>query len=190
MLLADTPDGRRVHVWHPDLVFDGIDVAGAKHNHRHTLRSTLLHGSLLHTRLLARPTPYGDHTLFVVGQGSERNQRTLEPTITVEVRHLPDETVCAGSSYVVAKEEYHWARPNGELTITLVEMFDRDPDYRPHVLCPLGLTPVHAFHTAAHSAEQQKILAEAYDRLRARATVQWKTTRPEDARGGGQTPTG
>lgn len=149
---------QRVHIWHPALITPGIDVGGAKHNHRFHLRSTVLHGKLLHSSLTVVADQSGDHQLWRIEGASNRAQARLVGEERVRVTTSRTVTYCEGHSYALLKWDYHWARPVSELhsdvAITLVDMVEKEGSAGAprkgegkwaRLVCPVGVQPVHAF---------------------------------------------
>lgn len=144
---------RRVHVWDPRLVREGIRDCGDAHDHRFDLISHVLLGELpevlymppgpsdaglagfswmdaweVQNARAAGPEKHFDGTCRYAGQSS-----ALKPVLRVH---------SAFSSYSIPRGVIHATRPTG-LAMTLCEMHDKQGQAR--IWTPQGKEPVHAF---------------------------------------------
>lgn len=139
----------RVHVWHPSLVKAGMDRSGLCHDHRFTMRSTVLVGMIEQTDFMIASDPHGEwetwsvlHARAAHAKGGSFHQ---DPTPTGEFwRRTPrGYLIRAGFGYTFDKFAFHETRAKG-LTITLVEKTEQE-QVNARILAPRGIPIVHAF---------------------------------------------
>lgn len=139
----------RVHVWHPDLEKDGIEVSGKLHDHRFTLQSTVLHGSIGHDVYRLTENPEGDYQAYPVvnARKAMATANTFDGAVTSHEQRYSAEviryTMGEGDVYTFKKRAFHGTRVGG-LVVTLVSKFEQD-DTPARILAPAGSEPVHAF---------------------------------------------
>lgn len=140
--LTETDPEVRVHIWHPDLLDEGMVASGQIHDHRFKLKSSVLFGNIKHEEYHFTPCDSGywkKHTVVNARKGTERP----EP-----IPGFFDATVL--SSHIRAGETYEF--PSGEfhrssvpsLAVTLVTKIDQQ-DRKAIIVCPRGVQPKHGF---------------------------------------------
>lgn len=154
---------RRVHIW--NRLLKTRDV-GELHNHRFLLRSRVLVGSITHERLLPHVrqgfTP--THDVWDIPGASKGSTETLRWKAQVEVERYDRQRFCAGDAYAVPKWQYHHARQeddDAELTVTYIDLVDKDLDAAASLLCPVGVPPSHAFDDPPDSALVTSLVHDA-----------------------------
>jgi hypothetical protein len=146
----------RVHIWHRGLKQND---SGEMHNHRFTLQSHVLVGSLTHERLLLTPDEEnGTHDIWDIpgaSQGSNETLRLHDRTSVkgsrVSIERTERTQFKAGDSYTLMKWDFHHARQepdDAELTVTFVRLLDKEHGRAASLLHPSGHTPTHAFTEA------------------------------------------
>lgn len=155
----------RVHVWHPSLVKDGIKDSGLCHDHRFTLRSSVLVGRIHQTEIAAYEYPDGEwetwqvvHARKAMAEGGSFH-RPPERTGNYYSRTERTYVVEAGFGYTFNKFAFHESWAEG-LTVTLVEKHDQT-DHQARILAPRGAEIVHAFSETMKQPDFQHILDEA-----------------------------
>lgn len=135
----------RVHVWSRSLMLDGIERSGNAHNHRFSMRSTVLVGLL-------------DHVEYRLGSGDEfelydfvhariqtdANRASMRKLTGVTGAERIGARIGAGQSYTFERGAFHTSTPVSDVVVTLVEKFDQ-VDEKARVLAPAGVPPVPAF---------------------------------------------
>lgn len=147
----------RIHIWHPDLVKPGIRDAGAVHNHRFDLISTVLHGQIINRRY----TLYAD-TNPLVDVHSTDNRRwrrwAVENARSAGVEHnfdgahkmedalyavrISESRLIAGELYRVWRGDYHESVVD-DIAVTVCSLHEKHG--QAHLLVPDGHEPIHAF---------------------------------------------
>lgn len=156
----------RVHIWSPQLVLDSIEESGNAHNHRFTLHSTLLCGSLLHTEWqLEEGHGYALYDFVHARLHTEANRADMERLPgEVAVRKAPLKLI-AGDVYTFERGAYHSSMPTSDLVVTLVEKLDQVEE-RARVVAPVDKPPVPAFSGGPiNSSLLGSLLAQAYHEL-------------------------
>ena len=164
MLQAYAPGNEevRIHVWHPALLLPGMAESGGMHNHRFTLRSTVVLGSILHDRLSVAPHVDGAYLLWRIGLGSKSADKDLSPYRQVAVRNHGTEQFQAGTTYELEKWAYHHARPCTDIAVTYVVLGDKETDTSASLLAPCGTVPVAAFSHNVNTPLIQSTLHRAH----------------------------
>ncbi len=153
MLQAYVTEGEteetRIHIWHPNLKKPGIEGTGKLHNHRYTLRSTVLYGAIEHTEYLLTEDNEGAYQTFSVMSAREgmRATKSLDSLVRNEPQRYDVasfmQRMPPGDVYTFQKRAFHGTAVRG-LTITIFSKFDQD-DTPARVLAPMGTKPVYAF---------------------------------------------
>ncbi len=139
----------RIHIWHPSLEKPGIEASGKLHDHRFTLRSTVLYGSIDHDEYVLTPKDDGAYQAFPVVHAREamRENKTFDGSVTAEPQRYEAKiipfTFHPGDVYAFRKRSFHGTRVRG-LVVTLVSKFEQDSTPA-RILAPAGSEPVHAF---------------------------------------------
>lgn len=168
----------RVHVWHPSIEKDGIVDSGKLHDHRFTLRSTVLCGDLVHTEFQLSPHAEGNWQAFPVvhARKAMKAEKTFDGTVTADPQRYfartQDYRLSAGDTYLFKKRHFHGTYVDG-LVVTLVSKLDQE-DVSARILAPAGSTPVHAFADPLPRDRWAHLLVDAVSALRA-------TEQPEGA---------
>lgn len=147
MLQAYLPnDGRRIHIWHRDLLEDGMTERGAMHDHRFSFVSDILVGSLTNTDLRFEEDPSGSSRVWEVcgaSTGIVANWRKRE---LGNLHHFLTASHLAGQRYSMRKGEFHWARLEAwdpEMAITVIVPTTAKVR-NARVIMPAGKAPRHA----------------------------------------------
>ena len=152
---------QRIHIWHPDLVAEGIVGAGDMHNHRFSFTSKVLRGELHNQEYKINEGQYpvgqnawgteGHGDLYEVINAREQKKSTgLYDGSVNFVKHVDvgpygcETTYKAGDEYEFGRGRFHRTSFEG-LTITLVTKFDTLPGMRAQIIVPRGATLIHAF---------------------------------------------
>ena len=137
----------RVHIWSRDLMLEGIEESGNAHNHRFTMRSTVLAGRLLHTEHLIDDNDLGDHEMwtFVHARLHDESNRSdmVRTGERCNVRKVTAE-IGPWRRYTFDKFRFHSSEPASEIAVTLVEKLDQS-DVQAKVVAPRSKPPVPAF---------------------------------------------
>lgn len=155
----------RIHIWHPDLMKDGIKNSGQLHNHRFMLKSTVLHGYIEHVEYGLTPGATGFLQTYPVvnARKAMAAEGSFDGTVTEDPQRyhaaLYHMFFKAGDGYVFKKRAYHATHVDG-LCITMVSKGDQD-DIPARILAPTGSNPVHAFADPMPRDEWQPYLASA-----------------------------
>lgn len=159
----------RIHIWSKKLLRDGIDRNGNVHNHRFSMCSTVLCGSIRHDEYQISGNPEGR---FVLWDFPNADAQTAEERCAMRpLVGRYDATVAkgfleAGQQYTFARGAYHRSYPLVDPTVTLVEKYDQY-DYSARVLAPHDTEPVSAFGGKADAATVVAIVLDAKERLAA-----------------------
>lgn len=130
----------RVHLWHPDLVLtDRAIDAGRPHDHRFTLRSTVLAGAIGHEELIVSTNDNGEFDEYTV-QHARKGAAPLESTGRRLNARMIDGIIFDGHSYVFPARLYHRSFVIGP-AVTLVSKLNQTEDPA-RVLFPHGSEPV------------------------------------------------
>lgn len=139
----------RIHIWHPSLEKPGIEASGKLHDHRFTLKSTVLHGAIDHDEYILSPKESGAYQAFPVVHAREamRSSKTFDGQVLAlpqryEAKIVPF-TFHPGDVYTFRKRAFHGTRVRG-LVVTLVTKLEQDTTSA-RILAPAGSKPVHAF---------------------------------------------
>lgn len=171
----------RVHIWSPALVIPGIIESGNAHNHRFSMLSRVLVGSIKHTEWQIEPGEGFALYDFV-------HARLHNDANRADMDRLPGEvavrkvavSIHAGAEYVFKRGAYHDSQPETDVVVTLVEKFDQVEE-RARVIAPVNKPPVPAFSVPEPTADMVASLVEA-----ARfQLLNWPLTTPAPADGGG-----
>lgn len=125
MLQAYIEPHLRVHIWHDDLV---VHEDGIVHDHRRTLKSTVLTGGVVNTTYWesdVRPDALHNQWLTYECVGASKGSVQLVKQAPVAM-HSGSVTPCRfGGTYTVEQYGVHMARNlKGAFTVTLVELGD------------------------------------------------------------------
>lgn len=161
----------RVHIWHPSLIKPGIEDSGLCHDHRFTMRSSVLVGKIIQTEFRLRPAAEGDwetlrvlHAREAMARGGSFHHDPV-PTGEYFYRDPCVYPVVAGAGYAFDKFAFHETRAEG-VTITLVEKADQE-EVNARILAPRGTPVVHAFTEAQSPTEFAGALADGLSALAA-----------------------
>ncbi len=133
----------RIHIWHPDLLIQGMEKSGQIHNHRFSLKSTVLTGCIGHAEFNLKPSIYGawqKWTVLNARKGAEPPQPADGIRYDADIRHG---TIYAGETYEFPVSKFHKSNVT-ELAVTLVTKHDQ-VDTRAMILAPHDTVPVHGF---------------------------------------------
>ena len=145
----------RIHVWHPDLKRAGMTDHGDIHDHRFTLRSTVLAGELLHQEAMLEEDANGDWDVLQVlharenpdGKFSERPMTVvpgpLVPTAKRVHLRLEDYRYQRGDSYEFERGHFHRSVAN-DVVVTLITK-THQVDAGARVIARHGTRAVEAF---------------------------------------------
>jgi hypothetical protein len=164
----------RVHVWDETMLQKpGIEDSGAVHDHRFTLDSTILSGSIHHTTYHLTPAADGGWQKWTVPHArkflADRTSERAGDFTAVDGRHqakLESTTLHAGTRYTFAKGLYHRATA-APGTVTIITKRNQDASEAPaKILAPVGTIPEHAFKWQVPPDHIIHIVDRAQTRLR------------------------
>lgn len=155
----------RVHIWSPALIVPGIVESGNAHNHRFSMLSRVLVGSIRHTEWqVEEGTGYALYDFVHARLHTDENRADMARLpAEVAVRKVPV-SIPAGAEYVFKRGAYHDSYPETDLVVTLVEKFDQVEE-RARVIAPADKPPVPAFSAPEPHAEVVASLVEEARRL-------------------------
>lgn len=167
----------RVHIWNKRLK---LRDSGEMHNHRFTLQSHVLVGSLTHERLVLTPDEAGgSHNVWEIpgaSQGSDAelrlHERKSDKGSRVNVERTDKCQFMSGDSYTVRKWDFHHARQeddDAELTVTVVRLLNKETTAPAALLYPVGHRPRHAFTDKPEPALMTSLIQDS--RLHLRKTL-------------------
>lgn len=148
----------RIHIWHPDLLINGMEQSGQIHDHRFDLQSTVLIGSIRHSELALSIDPAGEWMRYSVVNA--RQGVTPEPipdpsgvrySATFKHHRFPPRM-----TYTFPRRYFHRSQVD-EPAVTLVIKSDADGDPA-WILGPHDAPP-----TMAHGFKQQIPHAKMYE---------------------------
>jgi len=153
----------RVHIWHPALLKTGMDASGDVHDHRFSMYSHVLVGTVAHEEWLTTPKADGPYTTMLLTHARAAADSAYHgPTMPTGERF--DATVNlmfieAGSIYSYPARCFHRSPVIG-LAVTVVEKHHQRSEAA-RLLHPVHIPPVMAFgHEIGHSLVAE-IIAEA-----------------------------
>lgn len=164
-LVEDQEPEIRVHIWHPELTMFGPEEAGRIHNHRFTLRSSVIHGMVGHDEVHIREDAEGPWTQYEVIHA--RNQRPDDmpaPCAGSYAAEIVEGTVSEGYVYVFPKREFHRSRVT-DLAVTIVTKIDQETTPA-RLLVPKDYRPGHGIghHTSVDVQRYTTMAVEALSR--------------------------
>lgn len=136
----------RVHIWHSNLLVNGMEHSGQVHDHRFTLESTVLVGRIQHDEIRLRENDDGPWQMFEITNARHAQAKREFKITPVEGRYdarVIPHTVHSGERYTFQKRAFHRSAVD-ELTITIVTKHDQE-DRWARILAPYGSDPVHGF---------------------------------------------
>jgi hypothetical protein len=155
-LIEDVEFETRVHVWHPDLIRDGITDYGDIHDHRFSFVSTILLGTICNSVVTPEPDVNGDYRVYQVAHAriNPSGGFCKEPMVVVpgplestaervSVRRVST-LYHDGDSYRFLRGIFHASLPI-ELAITFITKYDQI-DAGARILGKHDRTPVAAFN--------------------------------------------
>lgn len=156
----------RVHLWSRELMLPGISESCNAHNHRFTLRSTLLLGELLHTEWNVEPgTGYSLYDFVHARLQTDENSSAMRLLPgEVSVQRVPI-LLRTGDTYTFQRGAYHDSCPTTDIALTLVEKLDQIEE-KARVIAPTHTPPVPAFGGGSLPADLViKLVSTAIKRL-------------------------
>lgn len=174
LLQANVSKTQRIHIWHPDLLIEGMAEGGAMHNHRFGLLSEVLVGTLFSKRITETTLPSRHHwgggvfRTFAVWQIPMASRGTSEQMrrVGAQLFHVgEEERFSAGSRYFLPKWAYHHAYSKG-LAITAVVRQQFEAEGEACLLAHVDHRPVHAFGHVADLELVSRVLRLAHGMLR------------------------
>lgn len=132
----------RVHIWHPSLLIREVEQSGQIHDHRFTLRSTVLFGKIEHHEYHLTESKEGSwvqHTVMNARRGGDVSE-VLPGLFNADVI---EGTIKTGQTYIFRRGEFHRSLVKGP-AVTIVSKLDQ-VDVRARILVYRGSPVVHGF---------------------------------------------
>lgn len=145
----------RVHIWHPQLVLVDTDRDGGRpHDHRFTLRSTVLAGAIGHEELIVEEHERGAFDEYEV-QHARLGAAPLKPTGRRLHARTLSAVIPAGQTYTFPARRFHRSFVVGP-AVTLVSK-NRQTEDPARVLFPVGCEPVFGVHPIEASVAKRYV---------------------------------
>lgn len=157
----EAPDRElRVHIWSPALVIPGIIESGNAHNHRFSMLSRVLVGSIKHTEWqIENGEGFALYDFVHARLHNDQNRADMARLpVEVAVRKVAV-SIQAGAEYTFKRGAYHDSQPETDIVVTLVEKFEQVEE-RARVIAPADKPPVPAFSAPEPAPELVAALVE------------------------------
>ena len=144
----------RLHVWHPDIPRQGVYTG--IHDHRFSFVSRVICGeikirnkSVTYVNSGEQPQAYRVYH----AKPNDKEDTVLVPTYDeVIITSEYERVLHAGETQVLSKGAFHEVVAKGKAA-TIMTKFETDPEHRPRVLCPVGMTPDNSFNRYDYSID-------------------------------------
>lgn len=159
----------RVHVWSKRLLKPGMDQSGDVHDHRFSMVSHVLAGTIDHEEFREYEHPEGRYEMMALTHARAAADTNYHGPTTVLVGrfHVMRNriSISAGQSYTFPAQQFHRSPVDrGEVAVTCVEKHGQ-VDVPARLLYPVDREPVMAFGHEMDQGLINSVLAEAKSKL-------------------------
>lgn len=163
---AETKDGNKIHIWHPQVPRQVIQTL--QHNHNHAFHSTVVIGALTMSEFNIKIDSDGEWQQYqaVKRKGKDTYLSRIDPfpVRRTNIRHF---TLQEGSEYdyPLNMHLFHEVRPISPIVVTYIERTGETDKEEPIVLVPRDYEPDNRFDRYGHYEIAKIIYHKVIDML-------------------------